>query len=143
MTLKCTPILCLLLTAILSTTNFTASAMSFPDAEHMKRLSTLEAEKPFEMRSLDLFRSPIQPGGSWGVTLAPQNILLQLKKLNSRLKMLNLYVATLVDSDDAVIALRNDPAPDANWKAKLRALEAETFERLKLEVIQEYALKSE
>ena len=128
-----------------------ANALSFLDKEHTKKLSkeakkqkrvsvmdgpaSPAAKSPFErdagLTPLQLFTSPLQPsGGSLMCSLNWPNILRLVApnlaaKMDKGRSQIDRYVDNLVETDDDVVALRNDPALDDLWKFRLKCLKAE------------------
>lgn len=136
----------ILMTILFVSCCHTSHAFSFPDSEHMKKL-TKEAKK--EMRrtgttaqhstpdshsqnesaitAIELFASPIQPGGKYMLGINWMNVLrLAAPKLAAKMdkgrSLIDRYVDNLVESDPDVVAFRNDPKPNRNWKSELKAL---------------------
>lgn len=121
----------IMLTVLFVANQQSCYALSFLDAEHGKKLER-EAKREQDHGSitgLELFRSPIQPGGSYGLSLNVMNLIRWIapncklvKKFDRGMSMLDLYVDNLVETDEEVIAFRNEPVGDNNWKVKLKAL---------------------
>lgn len=139
----------LFLTLLLAATPSTSQAMSFLDKEHSDKLAK-EAKKQQKiakkyastsrvkestdanagLSAYQLFLSPIQPGGSYLMTINPMNLYRSVRGLRmspsqkqiEQMKLLEKYVEVQVDSDPDVVAFRNNPAPNKNWKAELKAM---------------------
>ena len=132
-------------TLLFAATPSTSQAMSFLDKEHSDKLkkeakreaaSKQSAPKQETSKSSDsltiyqLFLSPIQPGGSYLMTINPMNLYRSVRGLRmspyrkqiEQMKLLEKYVEVQVDSDESIIAFRNNPAPNKNWKAELKAM---------------------
>jgi len=140
----------LLLLAILPTS---ASAMSFLDKEHAEKLAkeaartsglpsvTTEATSASTVASdgmnpLQLFASPLQPGGK-GLQVNWMNVLRVAapklaKKLDKGRSLIDLWVETQVAADEEIRALNNDDRPDRDYKKKLKALKDRKREEYRL-----------
>lgn len=119
----------------------TAHAMSFLDKEHAEKLkreahtqpSTAVISSPDSLTQLQLFASPIQPGGGKGLSINLVNTLRLIspklaKKLTRGKSILDLWVETQVAADEDIAALNNDDRPDKDYKKKLAALKAQKKE---------------
>lgn len=125
----------------------TSQAFSFPDETHMKKLSKEvkkqkrvsatagpashaeknQSERDAGLTPLQLFTSPIQPGGRYMLGVNWMNVLQLVSptlaaKLNKGLSAVDRYVEVLLDSDSDIVAFRNDPTPHRGWKTELKAL---------------------
>lgn len=123
----------------------TANAMSFLDREHGEKLKkeattakeglgslgqknlAQSVEPSIEQLSpLEMFASPIQPGGK-GLQVNWMNVLRVAapklaKKLDKGRSLIDLWVETQVAADEEIAALNSDPRPDKDYKKKLKAL---------------------
>ncbi len=123
-----------------------AHAMSFPTDQTWKKLKHEAKKEHSTLRSgqdtvegltpLQLFTSPLQPGGSYMLNINWSNLwswlrmkshktLSQSQLLINKSALIERYAKVLVDCDDDVRALQDSPAFDNGWKAKLATLKAE------------------
>lgn len=115
-----------------------ANAMSFMTKEQGKRMAK-EAKHVAMCQAQDthgviagltplqLFQSPIQPGGRYLLGVNWMNVLQLVSptlaaKLNKGFSAVDRYTANLVETDQDIRDLNADPTPDRNYKAKLMAL---------------------
>lgn len=130
----------LILTMIcISTLN--ASAMSFLDKEHSKKLAKeakatrsksaqSHIEAPCSLSPLQLFQSPIQPGGKYMLSGNLVNLLVLclgekhplVRKITKGMSLVDRYAEVLLESDSDLIEFRNNPAPHRGWKIEYKAL---------------------
>lgn len=156
----------LFLTLLLAATPSTSQAMSFLDKEHSDKLAK-EAKKQQKiakkyastsrvkestdanagLSAYQLFLSPIQPGGSYLMTINPMNLYRSVRGLRmspsqkqiEQMKLLEKYVDLLVADDEDIHALNSDPRPDKDYKVKLKALKASKRENYKAACLRQYA----
>lgn len=69
-----------------------------------------------EMSPLQLYVSPLQPGGSYGLQINWSNVLRGIspklaKKIDRGVSLIDQYAAVLTESDDELVKFRNDDRP--------------------------------
>lgn len=116
-----------------------ANAMVFPTKETWKELqkSAHASESRPQLTPLQLFASPLQPGGKWGMGLnflnlaravAPNSKL--VKKLDKGRSLIERYADMKVACDEDIRAMVNDDRPHESkaakkkWEQDLKALKA-------------------
>lgn len=127
----------------LLTLQMSTFAMSFLDKEHSEKLkreahtqpSTAVISSPDSLTPLQLFASPIQPGGKYGLGLnilnlaravAPNSKL--VKKLDKGRSLIERYADMMVACDEDIRAMVNDDRPHESkaakkkWQEDLKAL---------------------
>lgn len=82
-----------------------------------------------EVSPLELFASPLQPGGK-GLTVNWMNVLRAVapkiaKKIDKGRSLVEMYTDNLVETDPEIVAFRNDDRPMKDWKKKLKAMKEE------------------
>lgn len=92
-----------------------------------------------EITPLQLFVSPIQPGGSYGLTVNLGNLWKGLtKKYQDKTKLLDEYAKVLVEYDEELVRLRNDDRPEKGFWKRYKALKAEKLAQIKADLIARY-----
>lgn len=105
----------------------TAHAMA--NMENLKKIKAREGHSeitPDSLSPLQLFASPLQPGGK-GLSINLVNTLRLIspklaKKLTRGKSLIELWVETQVAADEDIAALNNDDRPDKDYHKKLKAL---------------------
>ncbi len=92
-----------------------------------------------EVTPLQLFASPIQPGGSYGLTVNLANLWKGLtKKYQNKAKLLDEFAKVLVESDEELVALRNDDRPEKGFWKRYKEQKAAKLAAIKAELVQRY-----
>jgi hypothetical protein len=102
--------------------------------------------KKDEITPLELFQSPIQPGGKWGLNINLENafkaIVRKVKKKIltplERRKLLESYCDVLVESEEELVKFRNDDRPVKNWKKIYAEMKARVRTAIMERLISEY-----